>query len=252
MRYGKRFLALILVVLLTLVLIPAAEAASAELPKNGDFVIRIDGGYVSEHTETVGGQDCLRVDLFLEGVTGERKLSSISFKLLYDPDQLTYVKNKPLSGNGVMSIVNPNEPGLLQYAFISSSGATLDGATPLLTLWFKVGDGLPSGTQIRFAFAEAIKADSVSAESYSSEKRTVGAQLKPFGIGPIFGDANCDCLVTAADAAFVLRALVGLETFSAQGLENAKVNGQPSVSAEDAVLILRYVVKRIERFPAEE
>ena len=83
-------------------------------------------------------------------------------------------------------------------------------------------------------------------------ERTVGAQLKPFGIAPIYGDANCDCLVTAADAALVLRTLVGLDTLSAIGADNAKVAGESSVSAQDAALILRYVVKLIERFPVEE
>jgi hypothetical protein len=207
---------------------------------------------VSEHTETVNGTECLRVDLYLDGVTDERMLSSISFKLLYDPDQLAYVKYKPLSGNGLMNTVNARTPGVIQYAFISTSGSLVDGNTPLLTLWFTLAEDLGPGTQIEFAFTEPIQADSVAAGNYSSQKRTVGAQLKPYGIGPIYGDANCDCTVTAADAAMILRALVGLETLPDAGRVNADVDGTGSVTAADAAAILRYVVKLTVCFPVQE
>ena len=191
------------------------------------------------------------MDLYLDGVTDERLLSSISFKLLYDPDQLAYVKYKSLSGNGLMNTVNAGTPGVIQYAFISTSGSLVDGNTPLLTLWFTLAEDLGPGTQICFAFGEEIRADSVAAGNYSSQKRSVGAQLKPYGIGPIFGDANCDCEVTAADAAMILRALVGLDALSEAGRVNANVDGNASVTAADAAMILRYVVKCIDRFPAE-
>ena len=67
----------------------------------------------------------------------------------------------------------------------------------------------------------------------------------------LYGDANCDGKVTAADAAIVLRVLVGLDTLSGQGMKNALVSGGETLSAEDAALILRYVVKLIDRFPVE-
>lgn len=251
MQQQKRFLTFFLTCLLVLSAIPAASAKAepVDLPGKGDYVLRINGGYVSEHLETLDDRDCLRVDLFLDGVTNERLLSSIQFKLTYDADQLTFVSHKALSGS--MNAFNANVPGLVQYAFTSTGGALLDGTKPLLTLWFTVAEDLPAGTRIRFGFKETVKADSVPKGSFTSEKRTVGAKLRPFGIGPIFGDANCDCIVTAADAAFVLRTLVGLDTLSGIGTENAKVAGRPTVSAEDAALILRYVVGLIDRFPAE-
>ncbi len=217
------------------------------LPRSGDYIARIDGGYTAEHMETVDGTECLRVDLYIDGVTAERKLSSISFKLAYDPAQLTYVKHKGMSGS--MSAANPNVAGLFQYSFISTNGTLMNGK-PLLTLYFRLADGLPSGTQIRFGFSEPVKADSVGA-NYTSQKRTVGVQLKPYVIDMLWGDANCDFEVTAADASLVLRSLVGLETLSGRGLSNAKVEGKPTLSVQDAVLILRKVVGLIAVFPAE-
>ncbi|MCL2696011.1 MAG: Ig-like domain-containing protein [Clostridiales bacterium] len=57
------------------------------------------------------------------------------------------------------------------------------------------------------------------------------------------GDANCDWLVNAADAAAILRYLVELQTLLPQGLLNAKVtSGTAPVSAADAAKILRYLV----------
>ena len=58
--------------------------------------------------------------------------------------------------------------------------------------------------------------------------------------------------LAAADAALVLRALVGYETLAGTGLANARVCGGKTLSAEDAAAILRYVVRLIDRFPAEE
>ena len=257
MRLTKRLLSLFLVLMFTLAVLPAAfaDTPASVLDPDGDpdYMLRIDGGRVSDHLETVNGKECVRVDLYLDGVTNDRLLSSISFKLAYDPDQLTYVKYKALAGNDVMSIGNPNEAGLFQFAFVSSSGMLISGTTPLLTLWFTVSEVLPDGTQIRFSVSEAIKADSVSAGSYNSQKRSVGTDFAPFLIrSTIFGDANCDGAVTPADAALVLQALIGMKTLSDQGLKNAKVDGTDTLNAEDAALILRYIVKLIARFPVQE
>ena len=71
---------------------------------------------------------------------------------------------------------------------------------------------------------------------------------------PVYGDANCDGVVTAADAAIVLRALVGLSTITQQGMLNADVapdfDGKPN--AADASAILRYMVGLIKQFEIEE
>lgn len=252
MHFRNRAFSLLLVLLLALASLPAANAdvQPAALPTAGDYVIRIDGGYVEDHIETVGGKDCLRVDLFLNGVTSERLLSSISFRLLYDANQLTYVKHQAPGGS--MSVVNANEAGQIRYAFASASGTLLNENTPLLTLWFSLSETLREGAQIRFAFAEAIKSDSVcAADTLHSEKRSVGARLNPFGLGVLYGDANCDGRITAADASLVLRALIGSAALSARGEKNAKVDGTDALTASDAALILRSIVGLTARYPVE-
>lgn len=257
MRHLKRLISVLLVLLLTLALVPAAHVRADDtrqlppgavtLPRDGELVVRIDGGYVDEHTETVDGVNCLRVDLYVDGTTNDRKLSSMSFKLVYDPDQLTYVKYTGISGS--MTAVNPYTAGVFQYAYTSTSGTLMNGK-PLVTLYFKMADGLPSGTQITFGFSERVKSSCLDS-SNASRNCTVGVQLKPFGIGTIWGDANCDCEVTTADAALVMRSLVGLATLSSRGLKNAKVSGGTALCTEDGALILRRIVGLIAVFPVE-
>ncbi|MCL2671874.1 MAG: dockerin type I repeat-containing protein [Clostridiales bacterium] len=55
------------------------------------------------------------------------------------------------------------------------------------------------------------------------------------------GDADCNGVVDAADAALVLRWLAGIGIISEQGLLNANVNGDAVVDASDAAAILRFL-----------
>ena len=70
---------------------------------------------------------------------------------------------------------------------------------------------------------------------------------------PVFGDANLDGVVTAADAALVLRALVGLSAIAKEGMVNADVapDNDLKPNAADAAAILRYVVGLIKNFEIE-
>jgi hypothetical protein len=65
---------------------------------------------------------------------------------------------------------------------------------------------------------------------------------------PVYGDTNLDGKITAADAALVLRAMVGLSTLTPEGALNADVDGDGEVAAADAAAILRYVVGLIKEF----
>ena len=77
------------------------------------------------------------------------------------------------------------------------------------------------------------------------------ADIQP--VKAVYGDANGDGVITSADAALVLRALVGLSTLTPLGAYNADVapdfDGKPD--AADAVAILRYVVGLIPSFEAQ-
>lgn len=68
----------------------------------------------------------------------------------------------------------------------------------------------------------------------------------------LYGDANCDTVVTSADASAILRQVVGLESLTAQGKILGDVNGDTAITSADATEILRYTVGVIDHFAVEE
>ena len=67
----------------------------------------------------------------------------------------------------------------------------------------------------------------------------------------LYGDANCDGKITSADAALILRAMVGLSEMTPEGVLRGDVNGDGETNAADAAAILRYVVGLIDVFEVE-
>ncbi len=76
---------------------------------------------------------------------------------------------------------------------------------------------------------------------YFENQNPAAATDTPVSAG-LLGDANLDGKVTAADAAEILRAVVGLTELNAEALFFADVNQDGSVTAADAAFILRAVV----------
>jgi hypothetical protein len=76
---------------------------------------------------------------------------------------------------------------------------------------------------------------------YFTNQNPDAATDTPVSAG-LLGDANLDGKVTAADAAEILRAVVGLTELSAEAMFFADVNQDGDVTAADAAFILRAVV----------
>ncbi|NOZ75466.1 MAG: T9SS type A sorting domain-containing protein [FCB group bacterium] len=66
---------------------------------------------------------------------------------------------------------------------------------------------------------------------------------------PSYGDVDVNGQVQAYDAAMILKHLVGLDTLSCQGLANAEVSLNDTITALDASLILQYRVDSIDTLP---
>lgn len=67
----------------------------------------------------------------------------------------------------------------------------------------------------------------------------------------LYGDVDGNGSIDAADAALVLRYAVGLIDLTEAQKKAADVDGQPGVTVADAAAILRYVVKLISELPAK-
>lgn len=216
-----------------------------------DYVLVIRGGAIEDNTVEEDGQKLFKVDVFVTNVAEEKPLDVLQFVLHYDAGQLTFVK-EGLPEFGI-SIINAEEAGTVEYAFASVEGVAIDPDEPILSLYFTVSDTVKATDQIAFE-AEKIVCSCWTEVNGKlvKEVRTVFAFLKPYEYGVLLGDANCDGAVNAADAAAVLRCVVGLAPLSEKGMRNAEVTGDGAVTVSDAATILRYVVKLISVWPIEE
>ena len=210
-------------------------------------MLHIGGGGIAEHTETHNGVPCLRVDVTLDGATEALPLSSLSFDLSYDP-ALLFVQDY-VAIEGMDGYVNTNETGVIRYASISLNGLAIDANTPILTLYFALSEAGQQAGQIDFGFCGNFDASSVDPVTHGTVLCTLGAVNHPYLKSVLYGDANCDGRVTAADAAFVLRSVVGLSALSEVGRANACVTNAQEPGAADAAVILRYVVGLLDRLP---
>ena len=84
-------------------------------------------------------------------------------------------------------------------------------------------------------------------EPFTAQTKDVVLPMIPI----VYGDANCDGKITSADAAMVLRSIVGLSTLTPLGMLNADVDCDTQVTAGDAAAILRYVIALIDSLPLQ-
>ncbi|MBQ6234533.1 MAG: 5'-nucleotidase C-terminal domain-containing protein [Clostridia bacterium] len=156
---------------------------------------------------------------------------------------------------GLLDWQSAEKDGKLMFSWASDTAVLLNNEDIVLTLWFAAPNA-KAGETAAVVFTTNVL-DTASAMSFmygnqliELEAETIDGSITFADI--LLGDANCDGQVTAADAALVLRSIVGLNELSALGAFNADVDGDCEVTAEDAALILRYVVRLIDKFPAEE
>ena len=142
----------------------------------------------------------------------------------------------------------------LMAVWASDEDVQINEDDVVLTLWFeKIGEAQEDG-RVPIVFTTNLlgNTSAVSIAFFGTvtelETNTVDGSIKFEEV--VYGDANCDGVVTSADAALILRAIVGLSELSMRGALNADVDGDMEVTAADAALILRYVVGLVGSFPA--
>jgi hypothetical protein len=197
------------------------------------------------------GKKLYRYDVKLANAPeGGLMINSAQIFLSYDAKLLTFVK-----ADGTIDWTIGQKTGKVLAVWASETEITVHNDDIVLSVYFEAS-AAANGKTVEIAFTTNTL-DTASAMSVvyggtvvELEAETVDGSITFPEI--IWGDANCDGKVTAADAALILRSIVGLAELSTQGALNADVNGDMQVTAEDAALILRYIVKLIEKFPAEE
>ena len=203
--------------------------------------------YTWENDETLYRYD-IRVK-HLEN--GARAVNSMQIFLSFDHTILELAKSE-----GVVDWMINDTDKLFSAVWASETDVTVADDEIVLTLWFrKIGDA-PADVPVKICFVENTLGN-VSALSYVEDGAVIEYEVNTEDGSilfetPLLGDANLDGQITAADAALILRAIVGLSELSPHGAINADVDGDLSVTAADAAAILRYVVGLIDTFSAEE
>ncbi len=198
------------------------------------------------------GEVLYRFDVTVrELLNGVLSINSAQIFVTYDHDTLAFRK-----GEGAVAWELHDIGEVLSAVWASDADVEIKEGDVILTLWFaKVGEPKEGGI-VDIAFTTGSLGDG-SALSFVNEgsvleleARTDDGFLQFDEL--LLGDANCDGAVTAADAALVLRAVVGLSELTPRGALQADVDGDLEVTAADAALILRFVVGLIDGFSANE
>ncbi|MBQ1820560.1 MAG: hypothetical protein II117_03040 [Clostridia bacterium] len=137
----KKLLAMLLSLVMLLAFAPATLADGA------DFTLVIEGGEA---------YDVLEVPVML---TGSEKYFGATFDLTYNADQITFVDYT--TGAADMTMINSNTAGVVKCVVSSAEGMTPNAEEPMMTLRFKIAEGLEAGTEIAFALADGAFAETV-------------------------------------------------------------------------------------------
>ena len=218
--------------------------AVPELTIAGEDVLSGDV-YVIEDGKVLYRYDVRAKDLPAAGLM----INSAQIFLGFDHDILAVAKTE-----GVVDWTTSDDGSTFMASWASDTEAELKENDIVLTLWFtKIGPAPEDGvvpiifTVNPLGFESAVSITFAGAVT-ELEANTVDGSITFEKV--LYGDANCDGQVTAADAALILRAIVGLSELSPRGVLNADADGDLEVTAEDAAAILRYVVGLIEGLPA--
>jgi hypothetical protein len=218
---------------------PDAPAIAGEDVLSGDIYVKEDGKLLYRYDVRV--QDLPEAGLWI---------NSAQIFLTFDHSVLEVART-----DGVFDW-NVTESGdTLLAAWASDAGVLLQSGDVVLTLYFeKIGE-VPAGNRVEIAFtANPLGDESDLSTVFDGAVMALGANTVDGSItfeDILYGDANCDGTVTAADAALILRAIVGLSELSPCGVLNADVDSDLEVTAADAAAILRFVVGLIEALPIE-
>ena len=161
----KKLLAVALSLVLLLATVPVTFSADE------DFTIEIKGDYTCK---LVGTDGKLVVPVLLKGTSNSKKLSSISFVVGYDTDQLKYESYTSfVTGSGTMDMCNPTS-GSFNCAIISANGTVLSNDL-LLNLTFSLKE-MDIETPITLTVTE-ITSDYLPADSYVGVTATVATSI---------------------------------------------------------------------------
>ena len=196
------------------------------------------------------GERLYRYDVRIRNIPENFNAVGLQVFLNYDNALLTLRRVE----NGAVEWTHYEKNNTLLFAWAGDTPVALVNDEVLFSLVFAASDDAAGAeTALPFTVNAHGAVSAVSAAEDGKVVEYVAATVDGMirFATPVWGDANDDGIITAADAAMILRAIVGLSELNLQGAFNADVDGDLEVTAQDAVLILRYLIGLIEQFPIE-
>ena len=185
----NRVFAAILALLMLCAVLPA-------LADGSDYTLRIDGGKISDHSDTANGSTFLNVDVYLDGITDGKLLASTDFNIGFDGSKLAFVSassehiyavDATGSSLGSRSVLVNGESERVRVGFASDFGCRIESGKPFVTLRFRVKKTLPADTELSFTLSDAEAYASKLSEQVPGDDAdmqttlcTVGASFAPF------------------------------------------------------------------------
>ena len=201
--------------------------------------------------EDVDGEALYRYDIKVKDLPENGlQFNSAQIFLTYDKTVFEYRK-----ADGPFDWQVTDSGTKLMLVCASETSVLLKNNDVVVSVYFAAVNPIALGTKVDISFTTNILGDGSSMSFVTGgkvidiEATTVDGSISFEGL---YGDANCDGEVTAADASAILRSIVGLSSLTAQGAFNADVDGDGEVTAADAAAILRYIVGLIDGLPVVE
>ena len=142
----KKLLAMLLSLAMLLALVPATMADGA------DFTLAVEGGWVDRNLEEVDGEKLLKADVTLSGTVTD-PVCGMKFTLTYNKEQLTLVKYEANDAFGSV-MINDTAEGTFGYASANTSGVAVTDEVNVVTLYFRLAEGLAAGDELALTLAD--------------------------------------------------------------------------------------------------
>ena len=163
----KRFLTLMVALMMVLALVPAVATAEGEA-----FVFTGATGYSSSMMTTVGSTSYIKYDITLTSIPAATYLSSAQIVIDYDSTKLTFVDgssdawyvNNVGQDKTIPWTVNGDTAGKVEYAIATAECATVK--QPIISILFSLKAGVPDGTVIPMTLSAALMTLSIANSEY--------------------------------------------------------------------------------------
>ncbi|MBR4283030.1 MAG: InlB B-repeat-containing protein, partial [Clostridia bacterium] len=131
---------------------------------------------------------------------------------------------------------------------LNANGGTVDTSKVLVKAGSTIT--LPTATKDNYKFSGWATTSSATTGATSI---TVNSNATYYAVwkNAIYGDSTGDSTITSVDALYVLQAVVGTRTLTAEQKTYCDVDGDGKITSQDALYILQHVVGKRTSFPAE-